>query len=66
MQEHWEVLAGDIMSVPVLSVPPQTPIETLARLMQDHSIGALPVTDAALAPVGIVTRTDLLRRPVRT
>jgi len=60
VSDHWEVLAADIMSVPVVSVPPATRLDTLAEVMREHSIGAVTVADAALRPLGIVTKADLI------
>lgn len=53
---------ADIMTHPVISVTPETPIAEVARLMLQHRISGLPVVDAAGAVVGIVTEGDLLRR----
>lgn len=50
---------GTIMSPAVHTVAPDTPIETAARLLRKHKIGALPVTRGG-ALVGIVTESDLL------
>lgn len=61
MSEHLEMLAGDVMSVPVVSVPPSTRLDKLADVMRDHSISSLAVADAALRPLGIVTKADLVR-----
>jgi acetoin utilization protein AcuB len=46
------------------TVSPDTRIEHAARLMLDRRFGSLPVVDA-IALVGIVTSTDLLRAFVR-
>jgi acetoin utilization protein AcuB len=49
-----------VMSSPVVSVSPDTPIEEAARIMADHKIGGLPVVeDGGL--VGIVTETDIFK-----
>ena len=53
--------ASDIMSSPVLSVDPATPVLQVAALLQERRIGGVPVlADREL--VGIVTETDLLHR----
>lgn len=60
---HHEMAAvpvKGIMSHQVVTVPPDTPLSEVERLMIEHDVGRLPVMmDEAL--VGVVTRTDLLR-----
>lgn len=63
----WEVnyllgrlTVGEIMAQPVLTVDPSRDVREAARILIDHKIGALPVTDGS-ALVGIVTETDLLQ-----
>ncbi len=49
-----------VMSSPVISITPDTPIEGAARIMADNKIGGLPVLeDGAL--VGIITETDIFK-----
>jgi len=49
-----------VMSSPVITVNPNTPLEEAARIMADNKIGGLPVTqDGAL--VGIITETDIFK-----
>lgn len=54
--------AADVMTLDPLSVTPQTALVEAARLMLQHRISGLPVTDAKGAIVGIITEGDLLRR----
>jgi len=54
--------AADIMTQPVIGVTPETTLAEAARLMLQHRISGLPVTDKSDALVGIVTEGDLLRR----
>lgn len=54
--------ARDLMSTNPVVVPPETPVAALAELMAARSISAVPVADAAGAPIGIVTEGDLIRR----
>jgi acetoin utilization protein AcuB len=49
-----------VMSSPVVSVSPDTPIEEAARIMADNKIGGLPVLEAGEL-VGIVTETDIFK-----
>ncbi|HEV8679963.1 MAG TPA: CBS domain-containing protein [Stellaceae bacterium] len=53
---------ADVMTRPVISVTPETPIAEVAQLMLQHRISGLPVVDSSGAVVGVVTEGDLLRR----
>jgi len=53
---------ADVMTHPVISVTPETPIAEVARLMLQNRISGLPVVDPAGTVVGMVTEGDLLRR----
>ena len=53
--------ARDIMSKPVVSVHPDTPLREVAKLMLDKGITAVPVVDDNGAPIGIVSEDDLIR-----
>jgi CBS domain-containing protein len=53
--------ARDIMSSPVISVGPQTPVLQIAALLREQRIGGVPVLDENEL-VGIVTEKDLLHR----
>lgn len=54
--------ARDLMTPDVVTVPPETPVMAMARLLSDRGISAVPVVDAAGAVLGIVTEADLVRR----
>ncbi len=49
-----------VMSSPVISVTPDTPLEEAARVMADNKIGGLPVTEGDRL-VGIITETDVFK-----
>ncbi len=49
-----------VMSSPVVTVTPDTPIEQAARIMADHKIGGLPVIEGG-ALAGIITETDIFK-----
>jgi acetoin utilization protein AcuB len=49
-----------VMSSPVISVGPDTPLEEAARVMADNKIGGLPVSDGDTL-VGIITETDVFK-----
>jgi CBS domain-containing protein len=53
--------ARDIMSKPVVSVHPDTPLREVARLMLDKGITAVPVVDDNGALIGVVSEGDLIR-----
>lgn len=53
--------ASDVMSSPVISVDPRTPVFQIAALLREQRIGGVPVVDGSEL-VGIVTEKDLLHR----
>ena len=50
----------DIMSQPVISVGPEMPIYDAIRLLASRNITGLPVTDADLQLVGLLSEKDVL------
>jgi acetoin utilization protein AcuB len=48
-----------IMSKPVITVTPSTPLEEAGRIMRDKKIGGLPVVDDDGNLVGMITESDL-------
>lgn len=54
--------AQDVMARDVLTVSPQTSINTAIALMLEKRVSGLPVVDDKGALVGILTEGDLLRR----
>ena len=61
-----EVRARDLMSRDVVSIGPEREVDEAARVMLRNGVTRLPVLDDAGRMVGIVTRTDLLRRYLRS
>jgi CBS domain-containing protein len=57
--------AHQIMSQPVLTVTPETPVTEAARLMLLRHIGGLPVVDAGGRLVGMVSDGDFIRPVAR-
>ena len=55
--------ARDVMTRTVHTVAPDTRIADVARLLVERHIGAVPVVDAEGQLVGIVSESDLIRRP---
>jgi CBS domain-containing protein len=60
-EEQVSMNASDVMSKPVASVHPDTPLREVARLLLDKGISAVPVVDDNGAPIGIVSEDDLIR-----
>jgi acetoin utilization protein AcuB len=55
---------GEIMVRDVVTATPTDDLATIARLMADAAIGAVPIIDAHRVPVGIVSYVDVLLRLV--
>jgi CBS domain-containing protein len=53
------------MTTDVVVVAPDTPVDEIARVLLEHTISAVPVVDAAGAPVGMVSEGDLIGRDRR-
>lgn len=56
--------ARDLMSSPVMTVYPWTPVKEAAEILSGHGFTALPVVDEDDRLIGIVTEADLIRRGV--
>ena len=54
--------ARDLMTPDVVTVPPETPVVAVARLLSERGISAVPVLDGKGKLCGIVTEADLIRR----
>ncbi|MFC3028331.1 MULTISPECIES: CBS domain-containing protein [Roseomonadaceae] len=54
--------ARDLMTAEVVTVPPATPVLSIARLLAERGISAVPVLDGTGKLLGIVTEADLIRR----
>jgi CBS domain-containing protein len=55
----------DVMSSPVVSVSPDTPLKEVAATLVEHGINAVPVVDAGNRLIGIVSVADLLSLETR-
>lgn len=51
----------DVMIDRVLTAHPDTEIRTIARVMFEERIGGMPIVNEAGTPLGIITRSDILR-----
>lgn len=58
-QNPLEFEAGDIMSSPVVTVTPETTLEDVGNLMEEHQLRRVPVVDEGGAVCGIVAQADL-------
>ena len=54
--------AHDLMTPDVVTVPPETPVVAVARLLAERGISAVPVLGRDGTLRGIVTEADLIRR----
>jgi CBS domain-containing protein len=52
--------AKDVMTTPVLTVTPDTPVKEVARLLVERKISAVPVVDEFDGLVGIISEADLV------
>lgn len=60
-RHDWDDLtARDIMQTQVLTVSVDTPLSEVERLLSEHRISGLPVTDEAGHLVGVVSIRDLI------
>jgi CBS domain-containing protein len=56
------MVASDLMTENVVSVSAEASVRAVAQLLLENHVGALPVTDASGAAVGMVSDGDLLGR----
>jgi CBS domain-containing protein len=54
--------ARDVMTPDPVCVRPETTIRELARVLESNEISGVPVVDETGALIGIVSKTDLIRR----
>jgi tRNA nucleotidyltransferase (CCA-adding enzyme) len=60
-REILAIRVGELMTQPVVTVTPDTSIEALTALMNEHDFNGFPVVNDVGALVGLVTRHDLFR-----
>jgi CBS domain-containing protein len=65
LPEEDDMRTGDVMSSPVVSVPPDAPLKEVAATLVEHGINAVPVVDAGDRLIGIVSEADLLSLETR-
>jgi CBS domain-containing protein len=57
-----DLKARDLMSSDPVCVEPSATIRELARVFEEHEISGVPVVDQEGKVIGVVTKTDLIRR----
>ena len=57
-----QLSVADVMTQPVLSVTPHTPLQQAVQLISDHHISGLPVVDDAGVLIGELSEQDLMVR----
>ena len=57
-----QLTVADVMTQPVLSVTPDTPLQQAVQLISDHHISGLPVVDEAGALIRELSEQDLMVR----
>lgn len=60
-QEVSNTTVGDVMTLDVVSIPPEASVWEAASLMHRRGVRRLPVVDANMYVVGVLTRSDLVR-----
>jgi CBS domain-containing protein len=59
---NTELKAKDVMTPDPVCIRASATIHELARLFEEHEISGVPVIDAQGLVIGIVSKTDLIRR----
>jgi CBS-domain-containing membrane protein len=59
---HWEMgsTVATLMTAPVVTVRPETPLPVVARILLDHDIGQVPVIDADGHVRGMIRQRDIV------
>lgn len=63
--ERAEPSVGDLMTTPVRCVTKDTPATSLLRIFVEDGISAVPVVNGEGRPIGVVSKSDLLREQFR-
>ena len=53
--------ARDLMTTSLVTIPPDAPLDAVARVLADRGISGAPVVDAEGCCVGIVAQADVAR-----
>ena len=60
-QQHPALTAGELMTAPAVTIHPDAPIPSAARLMHTKNLRMLPVVDPEGKLAGVMSRRDLLQ-----
>jgi CBS domain-containing protein len=55
-----ELTVASVMTTPVVTVEPETPLQELVAKMTEVGVRAVPVVDRRGLPIGVVSRSDLV------
>jgi CBS-domain-containing membrane protein len=58
------MLVRDVMSAPAVTVHPDASLKEVTLLLDEHRVTALPVVDAHLRIVGVISEADVVRESV--
>ena len=61
MREIANIIVGELMSTPAMTVTPDTSIADLRKRFAEHPVNAFPVVNDVDALVGLVSQADLFR-----
>jgi CBS domain-containing protein len=61
LNKVYHVHAKDLMTVPVVTIAPDTEVAEAARIFSEQRINPLPVVDREGRLVGIVSRADIVK-----
>jgi len=59
------MVVSDLMTHPVVSVEAHTSFKRIVALLEEYEIGSVPVVDADLCVIGVVSESDLLAKRQR-
>ena len=57
-----QLTVADVMTQPVLTVTPDTPLQQAVQMISDHHVSGLPVVNAEGRLIGELTEQDLMVR----
>jgi CBS domain-containing protein len=57
-----QLTVADVMTQPVLTVTPETPLQQAVQMISDHHVSGLPVVNAEGRLIGELTEQDLMVR----
>ena len=63
-KEKFELALSEIMSTDVITITPETSAEVCAKLMIEHSIGSIVVSNEGNKAIGIITKENLIKNVI--